>query len=657
MHEGEREFALFAYAAQAPPGDVPAMFDLLHKHKTAAQFILGAVTLPFVFFGTYQYFTGGGDQQAVASVGKNKITQQDFDEALRDQQQRMRQALGDNFDSSMLDSPEMRYALLDQLVNQRLLENAARSERFRVTDTQLAQFIAGLPVFQDNGKFSQDKYREVLAAQSMSPLMFEQRVRGDLVLSPLQDPIVSGSIAAHSSVAHYLTLHDQKREVAVAAIAIDQYEKSVSVSDADVKAYYDKNPKAFETPETARIDYLLLTQDAIAKQIKIDPAELKQVYETNARQYTTNEERKASHVLIAVKKDASEAEKAAAKKKADEIAAKARAHPDSFAELARQYSQDPGSAAQGGDLGSFSRGAMVKPFEDAVFAAKVGDIVGPIQTDFGYHVIKVTGITPSHVQGFDEVKGRIEADLKRQKAAQKFASSAEQFQNLVYEQADSLAGAAKALGLEVQSTPFLTRDKVRELAMGSTKFVQALFSPESIQSKRNTEAIEVGPNALMAGRIVEHRAAAPKPLEQVKDEIRKQLAHQRASEMAEKAGQEKLALLVQGKDAGLTFDKPVTIARNQPQPGFTPVAVKKIFDANAGKLPAYEGATNEKGGYSIYKVEKVIAPPAPQPAMVQQAAARVASELGREQMNAYLAGLKADTDVKINQAALEKKEQ
>jgi peptidyl-prolyl cis-trans isomerase D len=193
--------------------------------------------------------------------------------------------------------------------------------------------------------------------------------------------------------------------------------------------------------------------------------------------------------------------------------------------------------------------------------------------------------------------------------------------------------------------------------MGSTKFVQALFSPESIQSKRNTEAIEVGPNALMAGRIVEHKAAAPKPFDQVKDEIRKQLVQHKASEMAEKAGQEKLALLAQGKDAGLTFDKPVTIGRNQTQPGFTPAAVKKIFDANAGKLPAYEGATNEKGGYSIYKVEKVIAPPAPQPAMVQQASARVASELGRELMNAYLAGLKADTDVKINQAALEKKEQ
>ena len=631
------------------------MFDLLHKHPRVTQFVLALITLPFAFFGVDYYFGRGDSGQTVASVGKNKITQAEFDDALRDQQQRMRQALGTNFDAAMLDAPEVRYALLDQLVNQRLLENEARASRLRVTDTQLAQFIAGLPPFQEDGKFSPDRYREVLTSQGMSPLAFEQRVRGDLVLSPLQDPIVGGSIAAKSSVQHYLALLDQKREVAVASVAVEPFEKSVKVSDEDVKAFYDKNPKAFETPESAKIEYLLLTQDAIASQVKIDPAEVKQAYEANAKQYTTNEERQASHILVAVKKDAPDAEKARAKEKATELAAKARAKPDSFAELAKQNSQDPGSASQGGDLGSFSRGAMVKPFEDAVFAAKVGDIVGPVETDFGYHVIKVTGITPPHVQGFDEVKGRIEAELKRQKAAQKFASAAEQFQNLVYEQADSLAGAAKALDLKVETTPFVTRDKVQSIAMGSTKFVQALFSPESVQSKRNTEAIEVGPNALMAGRIVEYKPAAPKPFAEVKDEIRQQLTRQRASELAAKAGSEKLALLESGKDAGVTFGKPVTLVRNQPQPGFPPDALKAIFEADPRKLPAYSGALNERGGFSIYKVEGVTEAPAPDAAKLQSAGARVGSEIGRELMTAYLASLKADSEVKINQAMLEKK--
>ena len=633
------------------------MFDLVHKHKHVAQGILALITLPFAFFGVDYYFRRGDTDQTVATVAGNKISQAEFDDVLREQQQRMRQALGGSFDPAMLETPEVRYALLDQLVNQRLLENRARTDRLRVSDTQLQQFIAGLPPFQEDGKFSAEKYRQVLAAQNMSPLMFEQRVRGELVLSPLQDPIVNGGIAAQTSVQRYLALLEQKREVAVAPIAAEPFEKSVKVSDADIKAYYDRNPTAFQTPETAKIEYLLLNQDAIAAQVKVDPAELKQVYDANAKQYTTNEERQASHILIAVKADASDADKAAAKQKATALLEKARAKPDAFADLAKANSQDTGSATQGGDLGSFARGAMVKPFEDAVFAAKVGDIVGPVQSDFGFHVIKVTGITPSHVQTFDEVKARIEADVKRQKAAQKFAAAADQFQNLVYEQADSLAGAAKALDLKVNTTEFVTRPQVTALALGNQKFVQVLFSPESVQSKRNTEAMEVAPNALMAGRIIEYKPAAPRPLAEVQDEIRQQLAHKAASDLAQKAGREKLALLGQGKDreAGVSFGKPVTLTRNQAQPGFAADALKVIFDADARKLPAYSGATNERGGYSIYKVEKVIDAPAPDAAKLQAASARVGSEIGRELMTAYLASLKADTDVKINQAALEKK--
>ena len=633
------------------------MFDLVHKHKHVAQGILALISLPFAFFGVDYYINRGDSAHSVATVGGDKISQAEFDDLLREQQQRMRQALGANFDPSMLDSTEARYALVDQLVNQRLLQGRARADRFRVSDMQLQQFIAGLPPFQEDGKFSADKYRQVLAAQGMTPAMFEQRVRGELVLSPLQDPIVNGSIAAQTSVQRFLALAEQTREVAVAPIAAEPFEKSVKVTDADVKAFYDKNPTAFQTPEVAKIEYLLLNQDAIAAQVKVDPAEVKQAYDANAKQYTTNEERQASHILVAVKPDASEADKAAAKQKATALLEKARAKPDTFADLAKANSQDTGSAAQGGDLGSFARGAMVKPFEDAVFAAKVGDIVGPVQTDFGYHVIKVTGITPSHVQTFDEVKGRIEADLKRQKAAQKFASAADQFQNLVYEQADSLAGAAKALDLKVETTQFLTRSQVQAVALGNPKFVQAIFSPESVQGKRNTEAMEVGPNALMAGRIVEYKAAAPRPLAEVQDEIRQQLVHAAASDLAQKAGRDKLALLEQGKEreAGVTFGKPLTLTRNQPQPGVTPEALKIIFEADARKLPAYSGAANERGGYALYKVEKVIEAPAPDAAKMQAASSRVGGEIGRELMTAYLASLKADGDVKINPAALEKK--
>jgi peptidyl-prolyl cis-trans isomerase D len=634
------------------------MYDLIYKHKRIVQVILALITLPFAFFGVDYYFRQSGGSDAIATVGGSKVTQAEFDEALREQQDRMRQTLGRNYDPSLFDTPEARYALVDQLVNQRLLENRAREDRLRVTDPQLYEFIAQLQPFQVDGKFSAERYRQLLQAQGMSPPQFEQRVRGELTLAPLQEPVVNGNIVARASTERYLALLEQQREVAIATIDTEPYMKSVKVDDAQVKAYYEQNPTAFQTPEQAKIEYVMLTLDALAPRVKVDPAEVKAAYDANARQYASSEERQAAHILIAVKPDAKEDEKAAAKKKADALLAQAKANPAKFAELAKANSQDPGSAQQGGDLGSFGRGSMVKPFEDAVFAAKAGDIVGPVQTDFGYHIIKVTGVTPSRVQSFDDVKGQIEADLKRQKAAQTLASDAEKFQNLVYEQAESLEPVAKALGLKVETTPLTGRPQIQAIGLGNPKFVQALFSPESIQTKRNTEAIEVAPNVLIAGRIVEYKPATPRPLADVAADIRRQLMQKAASELAQKAGAEKLALLQPGKPetaAGLSFGKSVTVNRNQAQADLPPAALAKVFQADPAKLPAYASAVNEAGGYSIYKVVKVIDTPKPDTGKLGMASTRVGSEVGRELLTAYLASLKAGADVKLNQAALEKK--
>jgi peptidyl-prolyl cis-trans isomerase D len=634
------------------------MYDLVHKHKRVAQVILALIALPFAFFGVDYYFRGGETDQTVATVGDAKISQFEFDEALREQQDRMRQALGRNFDPSIFDNPETRFALVNELVNQKLLEERARAGQFRVTDPQLFRFIAQLPPFQEDGKFSPERYRQVLAAQGMTPLMFEQRVRAELTLAPMQEPVVAANIVARASSERYLSLLGQQREVAMAAIDPEPFAKDVKVDDAEVKAYYEQNQAAFQTPEQASIEYVMLTQEALAPKVKVDPAEVKAAYDASARQYTTAERRQASHILIAVKPDAKDEEKAAAKAKAEALLAQVQADPAKFADIAKASSQDPGSAPQGGDLGEFARGAMVKPFEDAVFAAKAGDIVGPVQTDFGFHVIRVTNVTPSEVRSFDEVKGQIEAELQRQKAAQAFAADAEKFQNLVYEQADSLAPVAKALDLRVETTPLETRSQIQARAMDNPKFVQALFSPESRESKRNTEAIEIAPSVLMAGRIVEYKPATPRPFAAVEVEIRRQLKERAAAELAQKAGAQKLALLQAGKsekEAGVTFDKPETINRGQTKPGVSPDAVTRIFQASALKLPAYVGAANEGGGYSIYKIVKIIDPPAPDAARLASAATSVGSQLGRELLAAYLTSLKAGTEVKINQGALEKK--
>jgi peptidyl-prolyl cis-trans isomerase D len=633
------------------------MYDFVHKHKRLTQLVLVLITLPFAFFGVDYYFQQGGSTLDVATVGGDKISQAEYADVLREQQERMRQQMGGNFDPAILDNPEVRFALLDQLVNQRLLQSRARAEAFRVTDAQLQAFIAEIPAFQDGGRFSPDRYRQVLAAQNMVPAVFEDRLRRELALAPLQDAIALGNIVARSSGERFLGLLEQQREVALYALDADAYAKDVKVDDAAVRAFYDGNDKLFMTPEQVRFEYVVLTPDGLAGQAAVEPAEVRAHYDANVASYGRPEERSASHILITVKPDAKDEEKAAARKRAEELLAQARANPAKFADLARQFSQDPGSAGQGGDLGSFPRGSMVKPFEDAVFGMKVGDIAGPVQSDFGYHVIRLNGITAATTRPFEEMKGQIETDLKRQRAAQKFAAAADQFQNLVYEQADSLQGVAKALNLPVQTSPLVTRTQAQAIAPGSAKFVQALFSPESLQAKRNTEAIEIGPNALMAARIVEFKPAAARPFDDVRDEIRRQLVRKAASETAQKVGREKLALLEQGKaaEAGVTFGKPVTLMRNQAQPGFTPDAMTRIFQVDPAKVPQYVGAANERGGFSIYKVEKVIAPPPADAAKLGAVSARLGDQLGRELFSAYLGALKAKTEVKINQANLEKK--
>jgi peptidyl-prolyl cis-trans isomerase D len=632
------------------------MFDFVHRKKRVVQVILALITLPFAFFGVDYYFRGAGSATEIARVAGDPISQTDFANAMRDQQDRMRQSLGKDYDPTVFDNPEVRYSMLEQLIGQRVLDAQVRRGNLRVSDAQLAQFIGELPPFQEDGKFSRTRYEQLLSAQGMTPLVFEQRVRQELTLAPLQEPIANGNITAMSNVERYLGLLDQQRQVAVATVAPDAFLKDVKVDDAAVKAFYDANQGMFEVPDEVKIEYLTLTPDALAGQVKVEPDEVQKQYDANVKQYTKAEEREASHILIAVKPDATDADKAAAKQKADALAAQARKTPAKFAELAKQNSQDPGSAERGGALDAFARdGSMVKPFEDAVFSGKPGDIVGPVQSEFGWHIIRITGVKPGKTLSFDEAKAQIEQDLKRQKATRQFVEDADKFQNLVYEQADSLQAAAKGLGLEVKTTPMLTRKQLLALAQNNSKFVQAVFSPESLQAKRNTEALEVAPNTLMAARVIEYKPTAQRSFDDVKVEIRRQLERNAASELAQKTGKEKLALLEKGTDGGLSFGKPVTLTRNQAQPGFPPDALIRIFLANATKLPAYVGAPTERGTFSIYKVLQVIAPPPPDPERLKAFNGRIGDQVGHELFNAYLASLKSKADVKINQANLDKK--
>jgi peptidyl-prolyl cis-trans isomerase D len=330
-----------------------------------------------------------------------------------------------------------------------------------------------------------------------------------------------------------------------------------------------------------------------------------------------------------------------------------RANPASFADVARKESQDPGSAAQGGDLGFFSRGSMVKPFEDAVFAAKKNEIVGPVASDFGYHVIRVTDIKPEKVKSLAEAGPEIEASLKKQAASRGFAESAEAFSNLVYEQSTSLKPAAEKLNLTVQQSPWITKGATAVASLANPKMQAEIFSDATIKAKRNTAAIEVAPNVLVAARVVEYKPAELRPPDAVKADIERRLQREEALKLAKADGEAKLKDLQAGKDAGLKWPAALGVNRQKPGGLFPPV-LDKVFRADAKKLPAYVGVETPVG-YSLVKLTKVIDLEKVEDKQREQLAGRLRDAVAAEELESTLASLRGRVGVSVRKGALDRK--
>ena len=362
------------------------MYDLVHKHKRIAQFILALIMVPFAFFGVDYYFRGSSGVGEVAKFDGGKITEAEFAQAIRDQQEQLRRS-AQGVDPAIFDNPEVRFNLVQNLLRERLVEKKGTDLHFRVSNSEVFERIAADPRFRDGDRFSLDVYKNLLRGAGIAEPAFEEGIRRQVLAERIVDPISRGGVVPKASVVAFVNLVEQQREVESANIGVEAFVKDVTVDAAQEKAFYDANAAAFKTPEEAKFEYVVLTQDALLAQIAVTPEEVKAQYDSAAKTYRQEEQRQAAHILIAVKPDASEAERAAAKKTAEEIAAQAKANPAKFGELAKQRSQDPGSAPQGGDLGSNPRGTMVKAFDDAVFAMKPGEIAGPVQSEFGWHVI------------------------------------------------------------------------------------------------------------------------------------------------------------------------------------------------------------------------------------------------------------------------------
>lgn len=625
------------------------MFDAVRNNKRIVQVFLALITLPFAFWGVDSYVRNADQGKTVAKIGDIKITTPQFQQELRDRQERFRAQMGPAFDPKMMDLPEVRQGILNEMVDQRLLLLEAQKTRVTASNDSLRKAIVAIPSFLDDGKFSQERYESLLKMQGMSPPMFEAQMRQDLTLQQLAGTIGRSGFVAQAITERALALQSEKREVQEARFTPDMFLAQVKLEDDAAKKYYEANGKQFEIPEQARAEFVILSQDTIATQVVVTEAELKAWYDGHKDRYLVPEERRASHILVKF----DEKDKAKSKAKAEGLLKEVQKNPAAFADLAKKNSDDPGSAEKNGDLGFFGRGAMVKPFEDAAFKQKEGEISGLIESDFGFHIIKVTAIRAAKGKPFAEVRSEIETELKRGAATRKFAEAAEAFSNSVYEQADSLKPAAEKFKLAVQQSGWLGRTpNPANGPLGNEKLLKSLFSEDSVKNKRNTEAVEIGKNTLVAARILDYKAAAMQPFESVKAGIEAMLKRQKAQELAKKEGEDRLVALKKGGDEKINWSAAKSVSRLDGKL-VPPLAVPAIFKVDTAKLPAFTGVELPGAGYALYKITKLEVGGKVDEERRKVLLGQMNMMAAQEEMQTYLAALRVRYKVEIDKTALE----
>jgi len=585
------------------------MFDFVRKHTRVMQFLLFLLIFPsFVLFGLegYNRFREGG--ATVATVDGTAITQAELDAAHRSQVERMRNSMP-SVDVKFFDSPEAKQSTLERLVRDRLLQVAAHQLRLGASDSRLAAELQQNPSIaalrRPDGTLDMERYRQLLATQGLSPESFEAQVRMDLASRQVIAGVGVTSFSPAALADVTLNAFYEQRQVQVARFSPADYSALIKPTDAELEAYYKANADKFQSTERADIEYVVLDLAAVQKGIVVPEAELKSYFDQNTARLAGLEERRASHILINADKAATAADRESARQKAQAVLAEVQKAPSQFADIARKNSQDPGSAAKGGDLDFFARGAMVKPFEDVAFSLKKGETSGVVETEFGFHIIRLTDIKVPEVKSFESQRAKLEAEVRGQLAQRKFAESAEQFTNMVYEQSDSLKPVAERLKLEVQQATQLGREPVAGTsAANNPKLLAAVFSQDSIEKKRNTEAVELGPNVLAAARLISYSPARTLPLDEVKGRVRDQWIAQQAVARARAEGVAKLSEWKTTPDsAKLSASLVISRESKLAQPT---ALVEAALRANTQALPAWVGVDLGASGYAVVKIEKVL---------------------------------------------------
>lgn len=627
------------------------MFEAVRNNKRVAQVILAILIVPFAFFGMDAYFSDSGSANEAARVGDTSIGAYEFDQAVREQQDRLRSSAGGQVDRALLESPELRRAVLDNLINQRVLALYAAENRLVVTPQQLQDTIAGVPSFQEDGRFSLQRYEMLVRAQGMTPAAFEARLAQDVRVQQIVAAVGDAGIVPKPSARRFLDAQLEERDIRELRIAAQRLAADVKIEDGQIAAYYEANPARFERPARLQAEYLVFDRAAMERKIAVADEAVRAFYDGNPQRFGVAEERQARHILLALPADAPQAEVDTVMAAAKAIVDQLRADPSRFAELAKEKSQDPGSASRGGDLGFFGRGVMVGAFEDAVFALEKGRIGDPVRSEFGVHIVEVTDIKPSAVKPFEAVRDEIVAELRAQEAGRRFAELAEQFSNTVYEQPDSLQPAAEALGLQIATSDWISRDAA-PAPFKDERLLAALFGDEAVNKGRNTEAIEIGNGTLVSARVKAFEAARRLPLEEVRERIVELLKLEQGSAKAVAEGEALLASLRKGEQPAVQWSEVRKLQRGAP--GLPANAMQAVFTAPAEALPAHVGVPTAEGDYVVYRIEAVErAPIGDDDPRVAAVAGQYNQLLGGRDFAAFLGELRQRYEVVVNPAVLQ----
>jgi peptidyl-prolyl cis-trans isomerase D len=610
-----------------------------------AKIILGIIIVPFALFGIDSYLSSVGSNVYIAKVNGVDISAQQY----QNTEAMIRDQMSDpNTDPALFDSPEFKKAVLDNIISTELMNQSIDKNGFVISDEQLGAYIVGMPDFQENGKFSQERYDQIVQYNNLTPKKLEDKIRNQMATQQAKDSLNRLIYVPTEITQPLVNLAYQKRDISLHEIKLDDYKKKIKPSDEDVKTFYDENTSNFIMPDRVKIEFLIYSVAGIVPSISITDEEVKEFFEANKGKFEANQQRRASHILFAYQPGIDFEEKAKIRDLAQTTLNEIKKTPKIFENKVKELSQDIESAKQGGDLGFFSRTDMVKSFADAAFDLKVGDLSEIVETEFGLHIIKLTEIKGEQVS-FDKIKAQIKGELIYGKALDQYATNAENFNNTVYENSADLSVASKKFDLEVQQSQWLSLDDAKRF-FNNDAFANEIFAQESISSKTNTLAIEVSPNNLVSARVIDFSPSALQPLKEIKEKVVDLIIERKSQELIIEDGNKLVEDLQSSKRKVEWFDE-LVIDRFDKK-GLSDQLVKKIFQVDTAQLPAYSGLYDLKGEYFVIKINKVINDKVTDALSVDLYREEYEKALKGAIQAAYIDDLRADATIKINPKVL-----